>query len=183
MSCGGFDPGCRRCRLSEGRTQVVPGVGPCDARIVFIGEAPGRDEDAKGEPFVGRSGRMLDEAFEAAGATRSQVYITNVVKCRPPGNRRPKPDEVEACRAHIRQEMDRLRPKVVCALGYTVARSMFGSEGKMADLAGSRWETEVLGHRVIAYIAYHPAACLYNRKNVGSFKRTIEACLAEARLE
>jgi DNA polymerase len=177
MTCGSIDPKCAKCRLSKGRTQVVPGVGRCASRIVFVGEAPGKDEDLKGEPFVGRAGRILNNALEEAGSQRDDVYITNIVKCRPPDNRRPRKDEVEACRQFISSEIERIRPAVVCALGKTVAEGLFGTKGKMADIAGRPFEAEIFGRKVTAIVAYHPAACLYRREKTKAFKDSIRKSL------
>ncbi len=102
--------GCTRCRLCEGRTQAVPGVGPEDAEIMFIGEAPGRDEDTQGEPFVGPAGQMLTQLLAGIGVDRGDVYITNICKCRPPSNRTPRPDEVEACREYLDGQIAAIRP-------------------------------------------------------------------------
>jgi len=171
------DPGCTRCRLAKGRTKVVGGVGSRSSRIVFVGEAPGRDEDLKGEPFVGRAGRMLDQALKEAGARREDVYITNIVKCRPPGNRRPRKDEVDACSMYISAEIERVHPKVVCALGLTVAKGLFGTKGRMADIEGRPFEATVHGRKVTAMVAYHPAACLYRRDKTEQFKQSIRKSL------
>jgi uracil-DNA glycosylase len=174
------DPDCTRCRLAEGRTHVVGGVGSRSSKIVFVGEAPGKDEDTKGEPFVGRAGRMLDQALKEAGARREDVYITNIVKCRPPGNRRPRTDEVDACSVHISSEIEHMRPKVVCALGLTVAKGLFGTRGRMADIEGRPFETTIYGRKVTAIVAYHPAACLYRRDKTKQFKESIRKSLGLA---
>jgi len=181
MICGDIDFACTKCRLSKGRTQVVPGTGPCNSRIVFIGEAPGREEDLKGEPFVGRGGKLLDKVLEEAGSDRSEVFICNLVKCRPPNNRRPKKDEIEACSQFLKSELETVRPKVICALGQTVASNLLNRKGKMADLAKTSVSANVAGIRVKFFVAYHPAACLYQRKNIGSLKRSIQASLKAAK--
>ena len=182
MTCGDIDFKCTRCRLSRGRTQVVPGTGPCTSRIVFIGEAPGREEDLKGEPFVGRGGRLLNDAIKEAGSDRSEVFICNLVKCRPPGNRRPRKDEIEACSRFLRSELEAVRPKVVCALGQTVANTLMRRKGKMSDLVEESTMTTLAGIDVELYVAYHPAACLYQRRNIGSFNKSIKASLKAAKL-
>src|SRR5213593_4654925 len=115
---------CEKCRLSKSRTQVVYGVGNPNADLMFIGEAPGRDEDIQGEPFVGRAGQLLTKIIEAIGLKREDVYIANVIKCRPPGNRNPEPDEVETCEPFLFQQIDAIKPKVIVALGTFAARSL-----------------------------------------------------------
>ncbi len=181
MSCGKVDPGCRRCRLSKSRTRVVPGTGSCRARIVFVGEAPGKDEDLKGEPFVGRAGRILDDALEASGVEREDVRITNLVKCRPPNNRRPRRDETKTCTSlYLEHELEEMRPDVVCALGQTVAKHFLGSADLMSELVGKESKIVIAGKPVRLVVAYHPAACLYQRKNLGKFRTSVRAALAAA---
>jgi len=180
MSCGDTDLKCTRCRLSRSRTQVVPGTGPCDARVVFIGEAPGKDEDLKGEPFVGRAGKILDAALVEAGVRRDQVYIVNLVKCRPPGNRRPRKDEVSACSRFLESELRQISPVAVCALGQTVASELCGTRDKMSALAGRAIDCSLFGMEVRLFVNYHPAACLYQRKNLAKFKKGIKASLSAA---
>lgn len=182
MSCGNTDLKCTRCRLSKSRTQVVPGTGPCNAKIVFIGEAPGKDEDLKGEPFVGRAGKILDAALAEAGVGRDQVYIANLVKCRPPGNRRPRKDEVSACARFLESELREISPVVVCALGLTVASKLCGTRGKMSHLAGKTIDCKLFGMDFRLHVNYHPAACLYQRKNLEKFKKGIKASLSVAGL-
>src|SRR6478752_5425884 len=118
-------PACTRCKLCTlGRTQVVFGVGTPKARLMFVGEAPGEDEDKKGEPFVGRAGQLLTKIIESIGLTREQVYIANVIKCRPPGNRNPEPDEVTACEPFLFRQIDVIKPKVIVALGKFAAQTL-----------------------------------------------------------
>jgi len=182
MTCGKIDFACTRCRLSKSRTRVVPGVGSCSSPIVFIGEAPGREEDLEGEPFVGRGGRLLDKAFKDAGIDRSDVFISNIVKCRPPGNRRPRKDEIEACSRFLESELKAVRPRVICALGQTVVTSLLNKKGKMAELVKTNMALNVAGIDVRLFVSYHPAACLYQRKNFESFRKSIEASLKAANL-
>ena len=182
MTCGKIDFGCTKCRLSKGRTRVVPGTGPCTSPIVFIGEAPGREEDLKGEPFVGRGGKLLDEVLKDAGVDRSEVYVSNLVKCRPPDNRRPRKDEIETCSQYLESEMKAVRPKIVCALGQTVAKCLLDSGEKMSDLVKKERKIIIGEREVRLFVAYHPAACLYQRKNTSSFRKSIEASLRAARL-
>jgi uracil-DNA glycosylase len=181
MTCGDIDLGCTACRLSGKRLHVVPGNGPCRSRIMFVGEAPGKEEDVQGEPFVGRAGRVLDEAIEKAGANRSQVYVGNIVKCRPPNNRKPRSDEIETCASlYLESEIRTIRPTVICALGQTAANYFLPTKEKMSDRV--RGEIEMLfdGIEVRFIVAYHPAACLYQRKNLASFERSIHKCLGAA---
>jgi len=182
MTCGKIDFACTRCRLSKGRTQVVPGVGSCSSPIVFIGEAPGGEEDLKGEPFVGRGGKLLDKVLKEAGVDRSEVFICNLIKCRPPSNRRPRKDEIAACSRFLESELRAVNPKVVCALGQTVANHLLDDKKKMTELVKAERRLHLLGKDVRFFVAYHPAACLYQRKNIGSFRKSIEASLRAARL-
>ncbi|MDX8401734.1 MAG: uracil-DNA glycosylase [Mariprofundaceae bacterium] len=147
---------CRACRLAESRTQVVFGVGCTRPSIVFIGEAPGRDEDLKGEPFVGRAGRLLDRMLAAIGLDRDAVYIMNTVKCRPPGNRDPRPDEIAACRRWFDPQLELLSPSIICLLGRVAAQTVLETDAPLAALRG-RWH-EVRGIR--ARVTYHPAYLL-----------------------
>lgn len=147
---------CRRCRLCEGRTQVVFGVGNPQARLMFIGEGPGQEEDRLGEPFVGRAGKLLDAMLRALGLPRREVYIANVVKCRPPGNRDPQDDEVAACRPFLERQVELVNPQVIVTLGRVAARHLLGRSEAMRELRG-RW-TSWRGRRVLP--TYHPAFLL-----------------------
>ena len=183
MSCGTVDPGCRKCRLSKNRTKVVPGVGPCSAKIVFVGEAPGKDEDLKGQPFVGRAGIILDDALEAAGVSRERVRITNLVKCRPPKNRRPRKDEISTCTSlYLDRELQEIAPDVVCALGQTVAKHFLGDSKNMSEMGGKETRIVIAGKPTRFIVSYHPAACLYQRKNLSKFKTSIKFALAAANI-
>lgn len=183
MTCGNVDLRCTKCRLSKGRTNVVPGAGDCRARIIFIGEAPGKDEDLKGEPFVGRAGRLLDEALSEAGVSRKDVFISNLVKCRPPDNRRPRKDELSTCTSlYLASELAEVSPDVVCALGQTAAEHVLGKKVKMNRSVGRGTSVDLGGRRVRIFVAYHPAACLYQRKNLAGFKKAIRTSLKAAGL-
>ena len=183
MTCGKIDLGCTKCRLSEKRTRVVPGTGPCDSRIAFIGEAPGKDEDLRGEPFVGRAGRILDKAVEEAGLTLSDVFISNIVKCRPPDNRRPRKDEVKTCTSlFLESEMKMIKPVVICALGQTAAEHFLGRKGRMGSLVGREFSVTTAGREIRLFVAYHPAACLYQRRIMAKFKKSIRSSLEAANL-
>ena len=180
MTCGKIDFNCTRCRLSKGRTQVVSGNGPCDSRMFFIGEAPGKDEDLKGQPFVGRAGRVLDDAIEKAGARRDQVFVGNLVKCKPPNNRKPTRDEIETCSVFLESELRDVSPRVVCALGQTAANHLLNTKDKISNLAGREVPLTIAGKKVRLFVTFHPAACLYQRKNLAKFQRDIRQCLKAA---
>lgn len=149
---------CRRCRLGEMRTNVVFGTGDPEARLLFVGEGPGAEEDRRGEPFVGRAGQLLDRMTCALGLERSRVYIANVVKCRPPGNREPAQDEAATCLPFLWRQIDAVKPQVVCALGAHAARALLGVEGPLGALRG-RVHT-VRGWTILP--TYHPAYLLRN---------------------
>lgn len=128
---------CRRCRLSEGRQNLVFGVGNPDAHLVFVGEAPGADEDAQGEPFVGKAGQLLTKMIEAMGYGREDVYICNVIKCRPPGNRNPEPDEVAACEPFLKKQLGAIRPRMIVALGKFAAQCLLREDTPISRLRGN----------------------------------------------
>ena len=148
--------GCQRCRLCEHRTNVVPGEGNPNARLMFIGEGPGQEEDRQGRPFVGRSGELLTRMIHAIGIERSEVYICNVVKCRPPQNRNPEPDEAEACLNYLRAQVALVRPKVIVLLGTVACRFTLGEE-KFITRDHGRW-FERKGTWFIP--TFHPSALL-----------------------
>jgi uracil-DNA glycosylase len=150
--------GCTRCRLAQGRTQVVYGVGDADADLMFVGEAPGFHEDKQGYPFVGSAGKLLDRLLEGIGLTRRDVYIANVLKCRPPGNRDPQPDEIEACESHLFRQLELIQPKLVATLG---TKLLSGKPTGITRVHGRPQEALVGGRRVTLYPIYHPAAALY----------------------
>ena len=147
---------CTRCLLHRGRTRAVPGEGPEDAGIMFIGEAPGFHEDQQGRPFVGAAGRFLEELLESIGLKREDVFITNVIKCRPPGNRDPLPEEIEACRPYLDRQIELLQPQLVVTLGrFSMARAF--PKARISRIHGQ--PRKVGG--VIYYPMYHPAAALH----------------------
>jgi len=149
---------CTRCRLHETRTRAVPGVGPHDAGLVVVGEGPGAEEDQQGLPFVGRAGQLLTKILAAVQFQRADVFITNIVKCRPPGNRDPEPDEVAACEPYLRRQLQLLQPAVICALGRHAGATLTGHAVSMAALRNGEHRYE--GIRV--FPTYHPAALLRN---------------------
>lgn len=160
--------GCPLCKLARTRKNAVPGEGQISAKIMFIGEAPGRSEDEKGKPFVGAAGRILDNLLKKAGIERSQVFITNIVKCRPPNNRVPEEDELIACRPYLDRQIALIKPKVICILGRTAYSSILGgssitaSRGKIIERSGQKY-----------FSTFHPAAVIYNK----SLRSTLEADL------
>jgi DNA polymerase len=158
---GGAVAACTRCRLAESRTQVVFGVGDPDADLMFVGEAPGFHEDQQGVPFVGQAGKLLDRLLAGIGMTRSEVYIANVLKCRPPGNRDPLPDEIEACEGHLFRQLGLIRPRLVATLGNFATKLLSGKPAGITRVHGGEQEAMVGGHRVVLYPLYHPAAALY----------------------
>ncbi len=147
---------CTRCKLHQGRTTLVFGVGRPDADLMFVGEAPGRDEDQQGEPFVGPAGQLLTKIIEAIGLTRDQVYIANVIKCRPPQNRNPELDEVQTCAPFLFQQLDVIRPRVVVALGAFAVRTLLRSEQSISRLRGQVFDYR--GAKLVP--TFHPAFLL-----------------------
>jgi uracil-DNA glycosylase family 4 len=152
---------CTRCALAETRTTVVFGAGNADADLMFVGEAPGANEDKQGLPFVGQAGRLLDRLLAEIGLERGDVFIANVLKCRPPGNRDPRPQEIEACRHYLHAQVDLIQPRVICTLGNFSTKLLRGDPTGISRLHGQP-EVHVLGHRAVRlYPIYHPAAALY----------------------
>jgi uracil-DNA glycosylase family 4 len=147
---------CQKCILAQGRTHAVPGEGPDDADIMFIGEGPGFHEDRQGRPFVGAAGNYLNELLEKIGLNRERVYITNVVKCRPPGNRDPEPSEIEACRPYLDRQIDLIRPRLVVTLGRFSMQRYFPG----ASISRIHGQPRRVGS-VIYYPMFHPAAALH----------------------
>jgi len=151
---------CTLCELHGSRTRAVPGEGPARSHILLVGEAPGRTEDETGAPFRGVGGKLLDRALGEAGIRRDRVFITNAVKCRPPGNRKPHAGEVRTCRPYLVAQIAAVRPRVIGALGQTAAHDLLGTEASLARVRG-RWR-RFEGRPVVS--TYHPAAVLYNRR-------------------
>ena len=147
---------CEKCILSQGRTHAVPGEGPEDAEIMFIGEGPGFHEDRQGRPFVGAAGNYLEELLATIDLTREDVYISNVVKCRPPGNRDPQPDEIAACKPHLDKQIDLIRPRLVVTLGRFSMQRYFPG----ASISRVHGQPKRVGN-VIYYPMFHPAAALH----------------------
>jgi DNA polymerase len=149
---------CTACRLCEARNRVVFGVGDPAARLMFVGEGPGAEEDRQGLPFVGRAGELLDKMIRAIDLDRQRVYIANVVKCRPPGNRDPLPDEVEACRRYLEGQIDAIAPALLVCLGRVAAQSLLGTDEPLGRMRGAVYQVRGVETRV----TYHPAALLRN---------------------
>lgn len=165
---------CRRCtELCKSRSRIVNGVGPEDADLLFVGEAPGAQEDEKGEPFVGRSGDLLDETLRDAGLARADVRISNCVRCRPPENRNPTNGELENCRDHLECELSVVDPELVVTLGKVPSEHLLGRSVAVTKEAGELFDARVgeVGVRVLVCI--HPAATLYDRSKESTFVETI----------
>jgi DNA polymerase len=164
--------GCTRCDLAKSRTRVVVGEGPLDAEVMFIGEAPGKNEDLQGRPFVGRAGEVLNRLLKEIGLQRSEVYITNIVKSRPPGNRNPTKEEIMACRPWLMEQIKRINPRLMVLLGRVAAESFLGRPVAMAREHGRFLRVFVaeLGREYKAFITYHPAACVYNKRLEAALK-------------
>jgi uracil-DNA glycosylase len=156
---------CTKCELHRSRTKAVPGEGPYDAKVVFVGEGPGQNEDEQGRPFVGAAGKFLTELLESIGLKRSDVFITNIVKCRPPNNRAPRKSEIEACNPYLQSQIRLVNPRIVCALGTPAITTLMGDEYSASRFHGkplTKGEATILP-------MYHPAAALYD----ASLKETI----------
>jgi DNA polymerase len=153
--------GCTRCPLAQGRTQVVFGSGDPAADLMFVGEAPGFHEDQQGVPFVGQAGKLLERLLAGIGLERREVYIANVIKCRPPGNRDPQPEEIEACESYLFRQVELIQPRVVATLGNFATKLLSGKPTGITRVHGQEQETTIGGRRVLLYPLYHPAAALY----------------------
>jgi DNA polymerase len=151
---------CTLCKLAAARTQVVFGVGRADAELMFVGEGPGEREDLKGEPFVGRAGQLLTQLIEGIGLTRAEVYIANVVKCRPPGNRDPHPDEIEACAPWLDRQLELIRPAVIVTLGNFATKLLLGTKDGITKLRGTEFTFTRAGHTAVLIPTLHPSAVL-----------------------
>ena len=161
LAFGDAVAGCTRCALAKTRTQVVFGSGAPDADLMFVGEAPGFHEDKQGVPFVGAAGQLLGKLLAGIGLTREDVFVCNVLKCRPPGNRDPLPEEIEACEGHLFRQIELIRPKVVATLGNFATKLLSGKPLGITRVHGQEQEVVLGGSRVLLYPLYHPAAALY----------------------
>ena len=159
---------CTKCPLSASRTHAVPGEGPTGARVLFIGEAPGKHEDRQGRPFVGRAGSILDDLLASIDLARDDVYITNIVKCRPPDNRDPTADEIEACSGYLDRQLDLIAPAVIVTLGRFAMQEMcrrYGIDnGSIGEERGTVHRVEGDGRSLTLIPVYHPAAAIYDPK-------------------
>jgi len=165
---------CERCPvLVDSRGRIVNGVGPDDADLVFVGEGPGEQEDAQGEPFVGRSGDVLDEALRDAGLARADVRITNCVRCRPPENRDPHQEELANCRGYLEGELDRIDPDVIVTLGKVPSQHLLDRDVAITKEAGDVVEARIAGESRRVLLSVHPAATLYDRSQREGFFETI----------
>jgi DNA polymerase len=170
--------GCTRCGLASTRTQAVFGVGPPGAALMFVGEAPGEDEDRQGEPFVGRAGQLLTRTLEKVGVRRDRVYIANILKCRPPGNRTPQFDEMASCMPFLLKQVQYVRPKLLCALGNVACQALLGSKKGITQIRGRI--LEVNGMRI--FPTFHPAYVLRNMGEKGLFETDLRKACLEAGL-
>ncbi len=173
------EPDCRLCGLCEGRTNIVLPDGDPSAGIYLVGEAPGENEDLQARPFVGKSGKILEGMLEAAGLSRSDVVITNTVKCRPPGNRDPTKEEMAACRPFLDSELESAR--LVVGLGKSACRDLMGHEGKMDEIVNIPTTIEVNGKSIPFIPTYHPAATIYNKNSRAELARTMRIIAEEYR--
>ncbi len=171
---------CRLCDLHRGRTRTVFGTGAADARCMVIGEAPGAEEDARGEPFVGRAGQLLNAMLRAIGLSREAVYIANIVKCRPPKNRDPKPDEMVACSAYLHRQISLVKPRVILAVGRVAAQHLVGSTTAIGRMRGQSYfyDNTDDGARIPIVVTYHPAYLLRSplekRKSWQDLRRVLQ---------
>jgi uracil-DNA glycosylase len=152
---------CTRCALAEGRTQVVFGSGSPNADLMFVGEAPGFHEDQQGVPFVGQAGKLLDKLLAGIELTRADVYVANVIKCRPPGNRDPLPEEIASCEPHLFRQIELIGPTVVATLGNFATKLLSGKPAGITKVHGYEQEVTLGARKVLLYPLYHPAAALY----------------------
>ena len=160
---------CTKCELSQTRNNSVAGKGNFKADVIFVGEAPGKNEDLKGEPFIGIAGKKLSIALESAGITREEVYITNIVKCRPPKNRVPTPIERETCQNYLEKEIEIIEPKIICILGNTAFSSLL--DGK--EITKFRGKV-VSKNNQLYFLTVHPAATIYNQKLISVLKKDMK---------
>jgi DNA polymerase len=174
--------GCTRCKLCKGRKNVVVGEGNAKARLVFVGEGPGEQEDLQGRPFVGKAGQLLDKMIGAMGLSREEVMILNVVKCRPPGNRNPEPDEIEACSPFLYRQLDQIRPEVIVALGKFAAQTLLKTEERISSLRGRFHKLPREGATKLMP-TFHPAFLLRNPESKRDAWEDLKKVALELRLE
>jgi len=168
---------CTKCRLAQGRTQVVFGVGSANSDLMFIGEGPGYHEDKQGEPFVGAAGQLLNRMLQEIGIRRADVYICNVIKCRPPGNRDPLPDEIDACSPYLREQIELVDPRIIVTLGNFATRYVLNRQASISRVRGQRFPWD--GRTVIP--TFHPAAVLRGGGEASTQMTSLRADFAEIR--
>jgi uracil-DNA glycosylase len=161
IAYGDVVAGCERCSLAQTRTQVVFGAGSPSAELMFVGEAPGFHEDKQGVPFVGAAGKLLGKLLEGIGLSRDDVWIANVLKCRPPGNRNPLPEEIEACEPHLWRQIELIQPRLIATLGNFATKLLTGKPDGITQVHGRDQEVVLGGNVVTLYPIFHPAAALY----------------------
>ncbi len=161
LAYGDVVAGCTSCALAEGRTQVVFGSGSASAELMFVGEAPGFHEDKSGVPFVGAAGKLLSKLLEGIGLSRDEVYIANVLKCRPPGNRDPLPEEIASCEPHLFKQIELIQPKLIATLGNFATKLLSGKPNGITQVHGREQRVTLGGQDVTLYPIFHPAAALY----------------------
>ncbi len=170
--------GCVRCPLHQTRTQVVFGSGNANADLMFVGEAPGANEDRIGLPFVGQAGKLLDKLLTEIGLERSDVFICNTLKCRPPGNRDPQPNEIASCHSYLQSQVELIEPKLICTLGNFATKLLRADSTGISRLHGQSEERSIGARRIRLYPLYHPAAALYTPRTLealrGDFQRIPE---------
>src|ERR1700677_2539150 len=178
---------CTRCQLYKGRSKIVFGVGDPRAELMFVGEGPGADEDAQGEPFVGRAGQLLNNMIKAMGLRREDVYIANIVKCRPPGNRQPERDECDTCSPFLMRQIAAIKPKVIVALGATAAKTLLAMSSSMMQLRGRFYDFKPTGVRsndphwngCKLAVTYHPAFLLRDPRQKGEAWKDLQMVMKE----
>jgi DNA polymerase len=178
---------CSRCDLCKYSTNHVIGEGNLNSKTVFIGEAPGKDEDIKGKPFVGSAGKILNKMLEKTGISRKRIYITNLVKCRPPNNRKPLKNELNACSTHIERELEIIKPKIIAPMGNTAIRNILRKYGlkplKIGEIHGKIFREKAKWGEILIMPLYHPAASLYNNNLLALIEedlRQLELCVSKS---
>jgi len=166
--------GCNRCPLHEGRTRVVFGAGNADADLMFVGEAPGQQEDLQGLPFVGRAGKLLDQLLGEVGLERADVFITNVLKSRPPGNRDPQLEEIDACKPYLHKQVELIEPRVICTLGNFATKLLTRSQRGITGVHGRPQVHELGGRAVRVFPIYHPAAALRSTNTLAELREDFQ---------